>query len=383
MPATTMVGVSSYEKCREERIKENQQRMQNLGILDLSLKLKSQIRPSKRTYTRSTTRDTPLPLQLSVSTRRSSRLKNTAQVAYFEEPVEKKGKAAKQESLWLGEGERPEIYTDEHEKLLGNTERSWEFFVDGYAKDGKRIYDPVRGKTCHQCRLKTLGYRTQCSRCHPSVTGQFCGDCLYMRYGEHVLETLENPDWLCPGCRGICNCSLCRKHKGWLPTGAAYRKISKLGYKSVAHYLIQTNKQTETGEEDETDATANSQASAKRSLSVKEANASSEEQEDRLCLQITDVVHDNHIKDSLATTAADDDGTHKDPDSANQVSVIDDVGDLKPLDVKEMDPGTPVIIDVEAECKETKRSKRKISVVVEPNPNSIGGRLRQRRKCQA
>lgn len=30
-------------------------------------------------------------------------------------------------------------------------------------------------------RQKTLGHRTQCSQCHPSVTGQFCGDCLYMR----------------------------------------------------------------------------------------------------------------------------------------------------------------------------------------------------------
>lgn len=48
---------------------------------------------------------------------------------------------------------KPEIYTEEHEKLLGNTEKSWTLFVDGYGKDGKRIYDPIKGKTCHQCRL--------------------------------------------------------------------------------------------------------------------------------------------------------------------------------------------------------------------------------------
>lgn len=70
------------------------------------------------------------------------------------------------------------------------------------------------------------------------------------------------------------------------------------------------------------------------------------------------------------------------------------LGDVKPLDVNEMDPATPVIIDLEAQCSETERkansankenretrSKRKMSV--EPNPNSIGGRLRQRRKIQA
>ncbi|XP_024005454.1 uncharacterized protein LOC18030639 isoform X2 [Eutrema salsugineum] len=373
-------NVSIYEKCRQDRINENLQRMKKLGILDLSLNLKSQTRPVKRHYAKSTTRDHSPPLQLSVSTRRSSRLKNVTPVTYFEEAEGKKGKAPKEETLWLGVGERPEIYTEEHEKLLGNTERSWELFVDGYAKNGKRIYDPVNGKTCHQCRQKTLGYRTQCSKCHPSVTGQFCGDCLYMRYGEHVLETLENPDWICPGCRGICNCSVCRTRKGWMPTGLAYRKICKLGYKSVAHYLIQTNKESGTSEDTETD-DAPSEASAKRSLSSKEAKASSEED---------DLLQDEDIDDNL-----DDEGTNENPDSAtksmsflssgeNQTSVTDVhvSGDLKPSNVKEkdLDPATPVIVDVEAySANIEKGGKRKMSV----DPNSIGARLRQRRKSQA
>ncbi|XP_010446717.1 PREDICTED: cell division cycle-associated protein 7-like [Camelina sativa] len=378
---------SIYEKCREDRIKENLQRMKSLGIVDLSLKLKSDTRPVKRRYGCKSPRDTdtpPPPLQLSASTRRSSRLKNAAPVTYAEEPEKKRGKRSKDEIvMWVGEGVRPEIYTDEHEKLLGNTERIWELFVDGYDKDGKRIYDPVRGKTCHQCRQKTLGYHTKCSECIPSVRGQFCGDCLYMRYGEHVLEALENVNWICPVCRGICNCSFCRTRKGWLPTGAAYRKILKLGYKSVAHYLIQTNKQSETSEDDETDAAEDNQASAKRSLSFKEAKSSAEE--DHLLLTITDGIQD---------VDNDEDGINKNPDSArkslgflssgdNQTSVNDVqvlVG-VKALDVNEMDPGTPVI-DIEAQCKGNRENISKRKLAVEPNPNSIGGRLRQRRKSQ-
>lgn len=157
------------------------------------------------------------------------------------------------------EGSKLEIYTEEHEKLLGTTELSWTFFVDGYGNDGKRIYDPVKGKTCHQCRQKTLGHRTHCSKCQ-MVQGQFCGDCLYMRYGEHVLEANKNPNWICPVCRGICNCSLCRQAKGWAPTGALYRKIAGLGYKSVAHYLIQTHRATVSTENN------SASFSAKRSL---------------------------------------------------------------------------------------------------------------------
>ncbi|KAL0653473.1 hypothetical protein Bca4012_096164 [Brassica carinata] len=61
---------------------------------------------------------------------------------------------------------------------------------------------------------KTLDHRPKCSECN-LVQRQFCGDCLFMRYGEHVLEAIENPNQICPVCRGICNC----------------RRISKLGDK--------------------------------------------------------------------------------------------------------------------------------------------------------
>ncbi|KAL3833386.1 hypothetical protein ACJIZ3_008122 [Penstemon smallii] len=233
--------ISGYEQLREERIKGNAERMQKLGIFDLSRKLKSSI---KRTPNRPSNRKTPRSQSLiptSGPVRRSSRLQNSTPVSYSEVDLTKKDKSLDDNNLLREEWSKPEVYSEEHEKLLGSTEMSWTLFVDGYGKDGKRIYDPVRGKTCHQCRQKTLGHRTHCSQCN-MVQGQFCGDCLYMRYGENVLEANANPNWTCPVCRGICNCSLCRQAKGWPATGSLYRKISSLGYKSVAHYLIQTRR---------------------------------------------------------------------------------------------------------------------------------------------
>ncbi|KAM7262877.1 hypothetical protein ACFE04_000560 [Oxalis oulophora] len=257
-----MTSSSLYEQSREARIKVNLERMQKLGLKDLSLSLNtlsSSTTPNRRQpYKKRYENNTPFgPLPPTGPTRRSSRLQNVTQVTYTEVPLTKK---EEEKCIRLLEGSRLEVYTEEHEKLLGNTEREWTCFVDGYGKDGKRIYDPVNGKTCHQCRQKTLGHRTSCSQCN-MVQGQFCGDCLYMRYGEHVLEANENPDWTCPVCRGICNCSLCRQAKGWPATGALARRVSSLGFKSVAHYLIQTKREETEKNPDPVD-----QTSAKRSL---------------------------------------------------------------------------------------------------------------------
>ncbi|XP_058772774.1 uncharacterized protein LOC131646838 [Vicia villosa] len=230
--------ISQYELSREERIRENRERMGKLGIFDISLSLKlKSTPPSRRT---SSNPKSPIARSPSGPSRRSSRLQNVAPISYSEAPLMREVGERKTRVV-IEEGSKPEVYTEEHEKLLGNTERTWELFVDGVGKDGRRIYDSVQGKTCHQCRQKTLGRRTRCCECN-MVQGQFCGDCLYMRYGEHVLEALADPTWKCPPCRGICNCSLCRTARGWAPTGNLYRKVVHLGYKSVAHYLIQTRR---------------------------------------------------------------------------------------------------------------------------------------------
>ncbi|XP_058214064.1 uncharacterized protein LOC131325685 isoform X1 [Rhododendron vialii] len=229
-------AVSGYEQFRDQRIKENMERLQKLGILDLSRNLKPEPKkrlkkdPSQKKPS-STSSDPP---------RRSSRLQTVERVVYVEKRTpKKKARESEEIEIHIEEGSKPEIYTEEDMKLLGDSKTAWTLMVDGYGEDGERIYDPFYGKSCHQCRQKTLGHRTSCSTC-TSVQGQFCGDCLYTRYGENILEANQNPSWICPVCRGICNCSRCRRAKGWAPTSSLYKKVTKIGFKSVAHYLIQT-----------------------------------------------------------------------------------------------------------------------------------------------
>ncbi|KAJ4827428.1 hypothetical protein Tsubulata_011081 [Turnera subulata] len=222
---------SRYESLRNQRIQENKERMQKLGIINLASKLKPQKTTPK-------SRIPPPPISSSPP-RRSPRIKTMTPVNYSISNPRSKLSVPKSLEIRLPEGSKKEVYTEEHEKLLGGCKTPWVLSEDGVGEDGKRIYDSEKGETCHQCRQKTLGLHTRCSKC-PLVKGQFCGDCLFTRYGENVLEVNQNPSWICPVCRDICNCSLCRKEKGWLPTGNLYRKVTKLGFKSVAHFLIHT-----------------------------------------------------------------------------------------------------------------------------------------------
>ncbi|KAJ8766616.1 hypothetical protein K2173_001136 [Erythroxylum novogranatense] len=231
-----------YEELRDRRIRENKDRMQKLGLFELSLKLKPQ--PKKTPQDVSSPKRKPQnALPAAASPRRSSRLKCLTPVNYKERerPIKIKIELSEDVEIRILEGSQPEVYTEEHEKLLGDSKTSWTLCVDGYDSDGNRMYDPEKGESCHQCRQKIRCLHTHCSKCN-TVQGQFCGDCLYTRYGENVIEVNENPSWICPACRDICNCSRCRKGKGWRPTGCIYKRVSKLGFKSVAHYLIQTQR---------------------------------------------------------------------------------------------------------------------------------------------
>ncbi|CAJ2652369.1 unnamed protein product [Trifolium pratense] len=241
--AVVVVSASSqhYEQIREQRMKENAERMHKLGLLNLSLKLKKTPRPQIK----------KISLPSIQPQRRSSRIMTLPSVDYGSKrpraPHQQHSSSSKKKKeleIYIPEGTNPEVYTEEHEKLLGDCETAWELYVDGYDEDGERIYDPTKGEKCHQCRLITISQLTSCNKCE-LPQGQLCGDCLYTRYGENVREADFNPQWTCPCCREICNCNSCRRKNGWMPTGNIYNKVVKLGFKSVAHYLIKTRRSVE------------------------------------------------------------------------------------------------------------------------------------------
>ncbi len=171
-----------------------------------------------------------------------------------------------------------EAYGPDALRALGTSgNATWTLFVDGYDARRKRVYDQgAAGTTCHQCRQKVRATFTSCAACG-SLRGNFCGDCLFMRYGEHVLQararteaasrgggggpavgeaaaaeegqpppppppTSSTPPattpWACPPCRGLCNCSFHRAAAGLPPTGSLYRASLAAGFPSVAHFLV-------------------------------------------------------------------------------------------------------------------------------------------------
>ncbi|KAG9340622.1 hypothetical protein JZ751_021178, partial [Albula glossodonta] len=101
-----------------------------------------------------------------------------------------------------------------------------------------KVYNRITGTTCHQCRQKTVDTKTCCRNegCR-GVQGQFCGPCLRNRYGEDVRKALLDPEWHCPPCRGICNCSFCRQRDGRAPTGILFPLAQYHGFSDVHSYL--------------------------------------------------------------------------------------------------------------------------------------------------
>ncbi|XP_014278179.1 cell division cycle-associated 7-like protein [Halyomorpha halys] len=106
-----------------------------------------------------------------------------------------------------------------------------------YRSAGK-VYDSKHGSTCHQCRQKTVDVKSICRNKNcVGIRGQFCGFCLHNRYGEDVATTLKDPDWSCPPCRNICNCSICRRRLGKLPTGILVPEAQSRGFSNVKDFL--------------------------------------------------------------------------------------------------------------------------------------------------
>ncbi|KAF0034494.1 hypothetical protein F2P81_012252 [Scophthalmus maximus] len=119
-----------------------------------------------------------------------------------------------------------------------------------------KVYNRVTGSTCHQCRQKTIDTKTCCrSDACRGILGQFCGPCLRNRYGEDVKKALLDPEWKCPPCRGICNCSFCRQRDGRCPTGILFPLAQYHGFSDVHSYLssLRNKLKSEAEEEEEDD----------------------------------------------------------------------------------------------------------------------------------
>ncbi|XP_058193749.1 uncharacterized protein LOC131310632 isoform X2 [Rhododendron vialii] len=113
-----------------------------------------------------------------------------------------------------------------------------------------RIYDSDKGKTCHQCRQKTLDFAVSCENRseNKQCTFHFCHICLLNRYGEEAEEMAAMGGWKCPRCRGICNCSFCMKKRGCCPTGRLVLVAKASGFTSVSEMLLLKNSE-EAGED--------------------------------------------------------------------------------------------------------------------------------------
>ena len=239
---TTGDGGNAYEAERAARIEENKRRMLSLGILQ-SAKTLADAANAERAAARNARADAAAAnggykrrIERPAVKRRSGRLSGAAPKDYSPE-IDPSGT---NRDLWEPTYNE-ERYTVAHKEALGTSTKAWTLFVDGYDAKGNRIYDPVRGATCHQCRQKTVCRHTSCGGCG-ELRGQFCGDCLWMRYGENVDEAnAAGGTWRCPSCRDLCNCSFCRTRKGLPPTGTLYRRAVKEGFASVAHYLVLNN----------------------------------------------------------------------------------------------------------------------------------------------
>ncbi|KAK4410714.1 hypothetical protein Sango_0144400 [Sesamum angolense] len=249
---------SDYEELREARISENQARLASLGLLKTiqELRLLNSSPKSDKTHVRKYSKvdysSTPL--------RRSARLRGKSpppqgELAYFEdsdgsENGKKRGS---------GNGHLVRAQRDSRRRHI-----SPEALARRCQSKGRgSLYDPLYGICCHFCRQKKLCGeedckrcgnlemdqpcigKTDCSSCHSS-NGILCRACLKVRYGEEMEEVRSNKEWMCPHCmeeKGInpywiCNSSFCLKKRKMVPTGIAIFRAREMGYKSVAHLLM-------------------------------------------------------------------------------------------------------------------------------------------------
>ncbi|KAI9352892.1 zinc-finger domain of monoamine-oxidase A repressor R1-domain-containing protein [Obelidium mucronatum] len=244
------VQLSEYEVERLRRLAENKKQLEALGIYkdpqaEVNVKPKNSAPRAKK----------PKVVASNEPRRQSGRLAGKPQeykgLKYLDKDVDnhdialdlrdgnsdsESGTGSSESEVELDENGRP-IITGRHAKY----------------ERGGRIYDSVNGTSCHQCRQKTLDPKVKCTnmityRNHDGTSIQapcplmMDNLCLEGRYGETVDVERAKGNWICPKCRGICNCSFCMAKRGKLPTGQLKNTALQLGYKSVSDMLAATGR---------------------------------------------------------------------------------------------------------------------------------------------
>uniref|UniRef100_A0A8C1P147 Cell division cycle associated 7b n=1 Tax=Cyprinus carpio TaxID=7962 RepID=A0A8C1P147_CYPCA len=231
---------------RAKNIKENKAMLAKL-FADLSSLPEL---PSKTTSTKKKKQSTPKRRFSEVQVERRNPGRKARPPEHFGIEVEEKPAPQKRESgqidikrlMGVKEGlgdARPKQRKSRSRESIRMPEDISEEELQNVAERAKdKILDKENGSTCHQCRQKTLDTKTECRGLYCcGVKGQFCGPCLRNRYGEDVRAALLDPAWECPICRGVCNCSLCRKRDGRCATGALTRLAKFYGHDNVRDYL--------------------------------------------------------------------------------------------------------------------------------------------------
>ncbi|XP_052183601.1 uncharacterized protein LOC127795765 [Diospyros lotus] len=265
---------SSYECIRNARILENQARLAALGLQKTISELRRIASPAKSVKThvqkfqkvdyssipprrsprlnRSSLLPTTPSFDQRIPLRRSSQLRGTLS----EPPISTRRRKRRSEDVTPSKGEKkkPKPLPELSPEVVGRRCAS---------KSRGTIYHSVFGICCHFCRQKTLCGevdckrcgnfdvdepcigKTDCSSCHSSY-GVLCRGCLKIRYGEEMEEVRRNKQWMCPHCiedkginpHWICNSSLCLRKRKMGATGIAIFRAREMGYKSVAHMLM-------------------------------------------------------------------------------------------------------------------------------------------------
>ncbi|KAK9925720.1 hypothetical protein M0R45_022989 [Rubus argutus] len=256
---------SDYEDRRNARILQNQARLNSLGVhktLSELHSIASSAKPSKVHVRKHCNKVYDL-----TSLRRSDRLKGitTTQapttpnhISFRTSSLRGAGGNEERTERWPANAPLVEVKGSEMQLI---SSESWARRCD--SKSRGSVYHSVFGICCHFCRQKKLCGeedckrcgtldmdqpcigKTDCSVCH-STNGVLCRGCLKVRYGEEMEEVRENKEWMCPHCieengvkpYWICNSSFCMKKRKMAPTGIAIYRCQEMGYKSVAHLLM-------------------------------------------------------------------------------------------------------------------------------------------------